>query len=252
MVVYDPPFGYSLRVNGSCPERTKECRATWDGFVACCPLESTCKVSDNNKNPICCPNEADCREPVFRIAHCANASWAPYEHYGLFCCKEEDQGFWTSEKKYNDSVGCAKQPEGVSRTILNPIAQTISSTTFTYPRIATLTSAPTSISAPAPHTSETSKLDSVSSSDDDTRGAIAGVVVGCVASVALIAALVWYLLRHRRQKKQSLPGLDSQLPPGHGEKPEPLPVCQLSELPSSPRSQAVRGVHELPETTETR
>ncbi|PIG84210.1 glycophorin A domain protein, partial [Aspergillus arachidicola] len=149
-------------------------------------------------------------------------------------------------------VGCAKQPEGVSRTTLNPIAQTISSTTFTYPRIATLTSASTSISAPAPHTSETSKFDSVSSSDDDTRGAIAGIVVGCVAGMAGMAALVWYLLRRRRQKKQSLPGLDSQPPPGHGEKPAPLPVCQLSELPSSPRSQAVRGVHELPETTETR
>lgn len=126
MVSYDLPFGYSLRVNGSCPERTKQCRATWDGFVACCPSESTCKVSDNNKNPICCPNEADCREPLFRIAHCANASWTMYEHYDLFCCKEEDQGFWTSEKKYNNIVGRAKQPEGASRTILNPIAQSTS------------------------------------------------------------------------------------------------------------------------------
>ncbi|EIT75510.1 glycophorin A domain protein [Aspergillus oryzae 100-8] len=252
MVSYDPPFGYSLRVNGSCPERTKQCRATWDDFVACCPSESTCKVSDNNKNPICCPNEADCREPLFRIAHCANASWTMYEHYGLFCCKEEDQGFWTSKKKYNDSVGCAKQPEGASHTILNPIVQTISSTTFTYPRIATSTSTATSTSASAPHTSETSTSDYVSSSDDDPRGAIAGIVVGCVAGVALIAALAWYLLRRRRQKKQFGPGSDLQPPPGYRKNPESLPQGELTELPSSPPSQAVHEVHELPETTETR
>ncbi|KAE8167515.1 hypothetical protein BDV40DRAFT_295621 [Aspergillus tamarii] len=231
MVSYDPPFGYSLRVNGSCPERTKQCRATWDGFVACCPSESTCMVSDNNKNPICCPNEADCREPLFRTAHCANARWAMYEHYGLFCCKGEDQGFWTSEKEYNNGVGCARQPEGVSRTILNPIAQTISSTIFTYPQTATSTSASTSTPASAPHTSETTTPDYVSSSGDVHRGAIAGLVVGCVAGVALIGALVWYLFRRRRQMKQSGPGSDSQPPPGHYKKPGPSPQGELSELP---------------------
>ncbi|OGM42253.1 glycophorin A domain protein [Aspergillus bombycis] len=177
MVSYDPPFGYSLRVNGSCPESTKQCTATWDGLVACCPSDSTCKVSDNNKNPICCPNEADCREPVFQIPHCANASWALYEHYGLFCCKEDHQGFWTSEKKHNNSFGCAKQPEGVSRTILTPRAQTISSTTFTYPHRATSTSASRSASASATYTSETSSSDYGSSSAADHKGAIAGLLL---------------------------------------------------------------------------
>ncbi|KAB8262427.1 hypothetical protein BDV32DRAFT_157175 [Aspergillus pseudonomiae] len=252
MVSYDPPFEYSLRVNDSCPESTKQCRATWDGFVAYCPSDSTCKVSDNNKNPICCPTEVDCREPVFKIPHCANASWAMYEHSGLFCCKEDHQGFWTSEQKYSDSVGCAKQPEGMSRTILNPKPQTISSTTFTYPHRATSTSASRSASASAPHTSETSSSDTVSSSDGAPPGAIAGLVVGCMAGVVLIAALIWYLLQHRRQKRQPGPGSDSQPVPGFPKRPASSLQGEMSELPSSPPIQAVYEVHELPQTTETR
>ncbi|KAE8371405.1 hypothetical protein BDV26DRAFT_298829 [Aspergillus bertholletiae] len=249
MVSYDPPFGYSLRVNGSCPESAKQCRATWDGFVACCPSKSTCKVSENNKNPICCPTEADCREPLFQIPHCANANWTMYNHDGLFCCKEAYQGFWTSEKKYSNSVGCAKQPEGDSRTILNPVAQTISSSTFTHP---TSTSVLTSKSSAVSHTSGPSTSDNTYSSPDDPTGAIAGFVVGCVAAVALIAGLIWYLLRRRRQKKQPGPGPDSQPSPDLHKKTVLSPQGELSELPSSLPSQAVHEVHELPETTGTR
>ncbi|KAE8395655.1 hypothetical protein BDV23DRAFT_168783 [Aspergillus alliaceus] len=227
-VSFDPPYEYSLHVKGPCPASTKQCRATWDGFVACCPSASTCRVSDDNNNPICCRDEADCRYVLVKSPHCANANWTMYSHQRFFC--------WSS------------------RTILNPVPQTLASTTFVYSPTATsaLTLTVSMIPAPAPRISEISTADSSSNPSGSHAGVIAGGVVGGVAGGALVVGLIWYLLRCRRQKEPAAATPNPQLNSDLYKEPPFSPQSDYSELPSDPARHITHEIYELSENTNNR
>ncbi|KAE8150631.1 hypothetical protein BDV25DRAFT_139631 [Aspergillus avenaceus] len=223
---YDPPYGYALRATGTCPSDTAKCKTTWSDVVACCPSNSSCAGLDENGNPICCPTKASCMNPIYQSPHCASSRWTMYNHQGFFCCDTGQIGFWTSQEQSNNSVACAAEPKGASRTILNAAPQTLASTTFVS---STASSTSTTTSSPSP-------------GSDNHVGAIAGGVVGGVAGVAFILALTWFCLWRRRRKSYTAPEPASEdlTYPYMYSKPATEPP---SELPSDPGG---HSVYELP------
>ncbi|KAL9110445.1 MAG: hypothetical protein Q9227_004989 [Pyrenula ochraceoflavens] len=68
----------------------------------------------------------------------------------------------------------------------------------------TSTTRETSSSTTTP-VSSASSTSSSSSSSSPSGGAIAGIVIGALAALALIGAAIWFLMRHRRKKTQTVP-----------------------------------------------
>ncbi|PKY02573.1 hypothetical protein P168DRAFT_320135 [Aspergillus campestris IBT 28561] len=123
---YDPPnAGFALRAKDSCPSGTNPCYQTWGGFLSCCPNTSQCFEYENGApNSFCCPGESNCANFIDPKPHCADESWTMFESDGMFCCLEDQSGFWTAEKGHNGSVGCSDGDPGSNlRTLLNPAEQ---------------------------------------------------------------------------------------------------------------------------------
>ncbi|KAJ5993599.1 hypothetical protein N7451_009323 [Penicillium sp. IBT 35674x] len=122
-----------------------------------------------------------------------------------------------------------------------------------FPAATTILPATTSTSSTTVPTSTSSDVASIqkvkgaSSSNSLSSGAIAGIVVGCVAGIALVF-IVWFLIRRLRPRstKQLLgAGKDEPFQFGKTRKPTELPGNVVSaEAPTD------KGVNELPgETT---
>ncbi|KAL4811347.1 hypothetical protein BDV18DRAFT_8314 [Aspergillus unguis] len=196
---YGPPAGFGLRRNGTCTEKEKQCSHPWGDWYNCCPEGTYC--SDDNT---CCPTTAGCSNYIKQDPHCANnATWDLYESdESYFCCLSTSHGFLATGLVYNGTattgVGCSDGlPDGETNTALIPIARGNASE-----------SASSSSAIPSPTTGaanttspSTTPTPSDTSSDGSStnKGAIAGGVVGGVAGAALILALVWFLMRRRKQ-----------------------------------------------------
>ncbi|KAL4756974.1 uncharacterized protein BDW70DRAFT_119594 [Aspergillus foveolatus] len=203
MTDYGPPYGYAVRRNGSCNTAANEveCANPWDDWLNCCPEGTVC-----GDGAVCCPTDSGCAAPIEANPHCANnATWDLYRLDGYLCCDSDTNGFSFSGLVYNGSqttgFGCADgYPTGRDTEVLVPVAygnetDTDSSSSSTP----SPTTTPSTSPQPDSPTASDTDLTSDSSSSSTNAGAIAGGVVGGVAGLALIIALIWFLLRRRRQ-----------------------------------------------------
>ncbi|PLB38329.1 uncharacterized protein BDW47DRAFT_117347 [Aspergillus candidus] len=222
----DSPYGFALRRSGGCLDDEVDCGETWKPFHTCCPGRTFCPP--NQKNVKCCPSNADCLQLIEGDPHCGNGTANMYDakvddEHGYFCCDPAEKGFM----RPNSFVGCTADigDLGASTSLMSIVSKGMTTPTPTP--------TPSSKPAPAPSATETSDLSGPEQSglvtegaDQNTGtnvGAIAGGVVGGVAGLALIIALLWFLLRRRKQQQ-----LQQQQPPSVN----PVP---RHELPASPR-----------------
>ncbi|KAJ5266284.1 hypothetical protein N7524_007302 [Penicillium chrysogenum] len=252
MTANGPPFGFAIRRNGSCLRDIGECDTdagkdpvTSQHFFRCCPTGATC--SDANTG-LCCPDEEDCRQEVSNPAHCANETWDLYRNYdgGHFCCEQGQYGF----NRTQGGVGCGTEQELMieSRTSLSPVSLGATPTPSSSP---ISSSSPTSSNSPTSSSSPAS-----SSSSSSNAGAIAGGVVGGVAGLAIIVALLWYFMRRRPQKQQpqaQTPVTGAAMLQHESFQPPGIPSeldgnASVSELPSHKEN----TLHELPESAKSR
>ncbi|KAF9894774.1 hypothetical protein FE257_004395 [Aspergillus nanangensis] len=254
---YGPPSGFPIRRNGSCLASEDSCGTTWANFSACCPEGSVCPGKDAPYyNNVCCPSNANCTVPLMESPHCADASWTLYDHTGYFCCLNTQKGFWTTDPK--DAVGCSNgYPDGLTANLLVAISSA-STSTSTSTSAPTSTSSSTSAAAAATTTTAPNSADTASTgSSSSNAGPIAGGVVGGVAGVAIIIALVWFLLRRRKRAFAA-----AKSPSDQAQSEAPSQVAGIHEADASDANVALKGrfapselggdqppVHELPAMT---
>ncbi|KAL4738464.1 hypothetical protein BDV11DRAFT_170979 [Aspergillus similis] len=210
---YGPPSGFALRRYGSCSATEETCDNPWESWHDCCPEGTYCST-DNT----CCPRTADCSPFIQQDPHCANnVTWDMYWDEGYFCCLNTAYGFIQGGLVYNgtstEGVGCSNSlPDGEWRTAIPPVARGNESE-------AAQSSMSSSTPTPSPTPSSVPTPSDENSSSSTSSGAIAGGVVGGVAGLALIIALVWYLMRRRQKAAQnSLLASASDFAPGHDTK----------------------------------
>ncbi|KAJ6137526.1 hypothetical protein N7471_004012 [Penicillium samsonianum] len=250
------PYGLSVRRNGSCLVTEVNCGETWAPFHACCPGGTKCPAGQTNVK--CCPSDADCSE-LIDDTHCANSTANVYKANDFFCCAAGEQAF----QKKNSFVGCTDDTSTLdsSLSLLKIRYHGSTSTALPSSTISSTTTPTTTATNTADATTPASASDNSSSSN---TGAIAGGVVGGVAGLAILAGLLWFLLRRRNRAKKSMgtpadpsplmssaPG--SSLPvsslPGSSVPESSVPVEYYNNKPQPPQELAGRDenmVHELP------
>ncbi|OJJ05952.1 hypothetical protein ASPVEDRAFT_64819 [Aspergillus versicolor CBS 583.65] len=233
-----PPAGYVLRRNGTCTETEQTCDHPWASWYNCCPEGSYC--SDDRM--ICCQTKSGCAALVKEDPHCANnATWDLYYNGGsYFCCLHGKQGFVeTFPGNGGAGIGCADgELDNASQSLLQVIATGTGSA-----------SPSPSVSATPTQTSTDSPLPSISepdSSSSGNAGTIAGSVVGGCAGLALIMALLWFLIRRRRKQVVATSNLNTPA--------EDYKGLYRAELANNPVRSELSGstnnmAHELPVNT---
>lgn len=230
------PYGLSVRRNGSCLATETDCGQTWSPFHACCPGGTKCPAGQSNVK--CCPSDADCSE-LLDDKHCANSTANVYKANDYFCCASGTQAF----QKKNGFVGCTDDTSTLdsSLTLLKIQYHGTTSTALPSSTISSAISSATTTTTTSDATTPTSASDNSSSSSN--TGAIAGGVVGGVAGLAILAGLLWFLLRRRNQAKQNIGTTPVD--------PSPLmssaPVSSVTES-SAPGSNIVEYFNKTPES----
>ncbi|KAL2833081.1 hypothetical protein BJY01DRAFT_98219 [Aspergillus pseudoustus] len=222
MTDYGPPYGYAVRRNNTCDNTANEidCSNPWGEWHNCCPENTVC-----GDGGVCCPTDSGCSAPIERDPHCANnGTWDLYWLDSYFCCDSDTNGFSFSGLVFNGSqttgVGCSEgYPSGEDTEVLVPESRGNETNTDSSSTSATPSSTSTSSQTESSAATATGLTDSDSSSSSTNTGAIAGGVVGGVAGLALILALVWFLMRRRRKPA----AVDSSVA-GAGTAQQPTPL----------------------------
>ncbi|RDW93399.1 uncharacterized protein DSM5745_00721 [Aspergillus mulundensis] len=199
---YDPPAGYGLRRNGTCLATEETCANPYDDWHNCCPEGTYC-----NDDNTCCPTSSNCAAFIEADPHCANnVTWDLYDSNGYFCCLSSSYGFTRNDLVYNGTrtggVGCADGlPDGESLTAIPPVARGVGSESATPTPTPSPADTDTATTTPTPSDADAdADAETTSSSSSTNTGAIAGGVVGGVAGLAVILALIWFIMRRRRQR----------------------------------------------------
>ncbi|EAU33250.1 predicted protein [Aspergillus terreus NIH2624] len=207
-VDYGPPYGFALRRMDGCLGSESKCYATWGGYWGCCPGDAVCPGAEKYiPNNICCPTSANCTAQLLDQPHCANTSWSMFYFQAYFCCEPNQYGFWTSEDINYGNFGCSDSiPNNPNYTTLNPVKQgsaSGSAIVSTIPPTSTASSPATDTS-----TSTATSIGAASGGSSTNTGAIAGGVVGGVAGAVLIIAALWFFMRrHRASKAAAAPAM---------------------------------------------
>ncbi|BCS26985.1 EGFR-like transmembrane domain-containing protein [Aspergillus puulaauensis] len=198
---------------------------------------------------ICCQTRSGCAAVVKEDPHCANnATWDLYYNNGAyFCCLHGKQAFVeTFPGDGGAGIGCADgELDNASQSLLQVIA------TGTGSASPTLSTSPTKSESATPTEIDTdapSPTQSEPDSSSNNAGTIAGSVVGGCAGVALIIALLWFLMRRRRKQDVSgtSPNASTLVQDSKGVYRAELANNPVrSELSGSPNTVA----HELPVNT---
>ncbi|KZN87181.1 hypothetical protein EN45_057390 [Penicillium chrysogenum] len=203
--------GYALRRNGSCLSTETDCGGTTAPFHACCPGNMFCP--GRQYNVVCCPSNAGCRDIMSdscadKKADLYSSNTSDLANEG-FCCERDSYAF---AMKANSGVGCADGLSDLQTSMDQLMAissasaiPTPSSTPSTF-----VTSSPTTTSTTPSSTTSTGEAKPASSTN---TAAIAGGTVGGVAGVAILIALVWFLLRRRNKQRQENGVQDMPPPP---------------------------------------
>ncbi|KAJ5578007.1 uncharacterized protein N7459_006971 [Penicillium hispanicum] len=178
--------GYALRTDGDCPAGSFSGGGTWGDWQVCCPTETYCPGNQDN---------AECLKSGVggTLTQCANSTWNLFWKEDFFCCEQGRIGFISTENSTDGDFGCAtdKSFNGDTMSSLTvkiagtttPTASASSSTSSTSTSTSTSTSSPTATHSSAGHSTNT--------------GAIAGGVVGGICGAAIVAGLIFMLLRYR-------------------------------------------------------
>ncbi|KAF1836905.1 hypothetical protein BDW02DRAFT_203718 [Decorospora gaudefroyi] len=160
---------------------------------------------------------------------CAGSRDEDLESFMIPCNGRPDSEKWCC----GQSTSCCDDPDSPDLVIL---PQTLGGTIS--PSSSTRSSSRSTRTSAYDYTSTTSASSSSSSDDDDeglSAGALAGIVVGAVAGVALLAAAIFFALRARKYKKRADASAgasatnDSEVPPpppGYTEAPTQIHVPQ--------------------------
>ncbi|KAJ5820497.1 hypothetical protein N7474_006088 [Penicillium riverlandense] len=223
--------GYAVRRNNTCGAGEQSCANTWGSMHSCCPDGSFCFDSNTGiANMICCPSGLNCTSVLQSNPSCAQPIWDLYSYDGLFCCEQENYGFYVENTVW---VGCASQSyAGTDDQLLSIVQSGTSTTTTTSTTTAISTTSSTTTSASVatdqPSHAKAAVTGSVASdnSSHTPTGAIAGGVVGGVLGIALMVALIFFLARRRSKRPQKeLPSQVRELP---------TPFSNNTELPATP------------------
>ncbi|KAJ5248148.1 hypothetical protein N7524_012108 [Penicillium chrysogenum] len=160
-----------------------------------------------------------------------------------FCCERDSYAF---AMKANSGVGCADGLSDLQTSMDQLMAissasaiPTPSSTPSTF-----VTSSPTTTSTTPSSTTSTGEAKPASSTN---TAAIAGGTVGGVAGVAILIALVWFLLRRRNKQRQEN-SVQDMPPPSTNQTQQhfPQPNSGHQATPSELDAQKQQPVVELP------
>ncbi|KAK7964322.1 WSC2 protein [Apiospora saccharicola] len=200
--------GWSLRINAqSCPINAPvNCG---NGIqLRCCPNGLTCAGEGDYGGNWCCKEGEDCRSQASASPKCPDQTWTLWGGKGTlkdggWCCQPGDNGFYRGNM---DAVGCTSA--GV-RSL--PTGYHFASTVPTVACVAptsSATSTPTGSASPTPTSMEDSSSDN-NASTSLSGGAIAGIVVGAMCGMGLIAgifALAWYRKKRARNNAAAAGG----------------------------------------------
>ncbi|KAK8112606.1 hypothetical protein PG984_013132 [Apiospora sp. TS-2023a] len=199
--------GWSLRVNAqTCPINAPiNCG---NGIqLRCCPNGLTCAGEGDYGGSWCCKEGEDCRSQSSDSPKCPDQTWTLWGGKGTlkdggWCCQPGDNGFYRGNM---EAVGCTSAgvrnlPTGYH------FASTVSTVACVSPT-SSATSTPTGNTSPTPTSAE--NVDNSSASTSLSGGAIAGIVVGAMCGMGLIAgifALVWYRKKRARNNAAAAAG----------------------------------------------
>lgn len=220
------PFdgGSSLRVNATkCP--TSAPISCGSGLQPrCCPSGTQCAGEGLYLNNYCCSTDdstnasiAACIDDIVAYPRCAVSTWTLFDingtiESGAWCCLKDNNGTYQAPTTGNGGgVRCVDAPDSddedppddlqiwavyvEQETCTSASASASSSTTAT----ATDTASATTSSAAATSTAAAASGSKISG------GAIAGIVIGCVAGIGLLAAAAFFVWRRQHAKKADVP-----------------------------------------------
>ncbi|KAK7959408.1 uncharacterized protein PG986_004262 [Apiospora aurea] len=170
--------------------------------LRCCPNGLTCTGEGDFGGNWCCKEGEDCRTPAQANPKCPDPTWTLWGGDGTlknggWCCQPGDNGFYRGKV---DAVGCTAA--GVRNL---PTGYHFAKTVSTVACVAPTSSATSSTASATPTSVGDADSDSnKTSSSSLSGGAIAGIVVGAMCGMGLIAgifALAWYRKKRARNSE---------------------------------------------------
>ncbi|KAK8121539.1 hypothetical protein PG999_005659 [Apiospora kogelbergensis] len=219
--------GWSLRVDSRyCPSSAPiDCGMGTQR--RCCPSGYVCAGVGLQGGSWCCKEGEDCLNQARETPRCPNQQWTLWGgdtgtvSDGAWCCQPGYNGYYKGKV---EGVGCTKAgvntlPSNTffAKTVLT--SQCATSTPTPSSSSSSSSSAATGQTSPTPTgaVADGQNAGDGQQKDDESSkglgsGAIAGIVVGCVGGLALVAGAIGAVLWRRRKNHQAAAGQE----PSHG------------------------------------
>ncbi|KAK8018964.1 hypothetical protein PG991_008154 [Apiospora marii] len=207
------PFdgGWSLRVSSThCPSSAPiDCgKGTQQ---RCCPSGYVCAGVGLQGGSWCCKEGEDCLAQAREFPRCPNQQWTLWGGNtgtvddGAWCCQPGFNGYYKGKAGGVGGVGCTDAGVNTlpSDTYFAKTVSTSQCVTSTPAPSSSSTSSSPATATPTSPVADGQNADGSSSEDNEGlgSGAIAGIVVGCVAGIALIAGIIGFLMWRRRKSR---------------------------------------------------